>query len=130
MESSSNLAWGCVPGFVRFFFVFGIVPLEMLKNGSICLSDILFAACTAGYAVYQIRASACEVSLTSTCLTCYGAGNFPTPIQVWTVSICFMFAGIFNEIWNFSNLIKGDGRVWCSLWCEIPHRTAVCDQAV
>ena len=46
------------------FFCVGIVPLEALKNGSFGLSDILFVACTAGYAVYQVRASACEVFLT------------------------------------------------------------------
>ena len=103
------------------FLCVGIVPLKMLKNNSFGLSDILFVTCTAGYAIYQIGASACEVLLTCVCFSCYSTCYFPTPIQIWTVSVFFIFAGILNEIWNFSNLIKGDGRVLCSLWCEVPH---------
>ena len=106
--------------------------LKMLKNGSFGLSNILFVACSAGYAIYQIGASTCEVPLACICFSCHGADYFPTPLQVWTVSAFFMFVGILNEIWIFSNLIKGDARVQCSLslWYEIPHQTAVYDQAV
>ena len=45
-------------------------------------------------------------------------------------STLFLCAGITNGIWDCYNLIKGDGFVWCSLFCEVHHRAALDDKAV
>ena len=100
--------------FCQSFRCVGIVPLKIVKkHGYFSLSDILYVECTAGYDIYQIGASACEVPLTCStiCFSCYDAGYFPTPVQVWTGFIyLFMFAGILRFIIG-SNLIKRDDRV-------------------
>ena len=77
--------------------------------------------CAAGYAVNQIRASACEVLLACIRFPCYGAGYFPTPILAWTISAFFLFAGILNEMWGCSNFIMGDG--WCGALTGVSNPT-------
>ena len=88
------------------FICICIVPLEVLKNSSFCLSHILLFAGYARNGLYQIGNFTCEVPFVIICDSCNHAGDCFTTVQVWTIPAFLGFAGILNEVQNVYDLNK------------------------